>query len=561
MNFLAIFITFLLNLLYADDVVLKAMRDEVVRNYNKLYDKEFSKPYFISYSVYDNEVCGIDASFGGIKSTYNSKKRIAKIDLRIGNSDFDNSNFITEINNFKPDYSYINIEDNYDAIRWGLWYLTDEAYKNACETLSRKKAYRQKRDIKELYPEISFTKPVNLLIDDNKKTVLCNNYISLMKDISQIAKRYPNIRSIEFSFSFQKNIMRYADSNNSYFKRPITFLVFNIDVEIQDEKNYVKTDSRDFIYMDEDEFRKNIISDVESYLDMFSKISKPIEIDYFLGPCVFEKDAAAQFINYLFVRNISFYPIPETEYDKYIHYYYDIPKLVERVKRRVFPGFIKVYDDPLISRYNSISLAGSYQIDDEGVMPYRLMLVNNGILENIYSSKRPSKYFKTSNGRGRGRYDMYIYPFSSNVFVESERGFKDEEFLKKVYGYAKEQGYDEVAFIERLSSKFNDKDRGLPSPLVVYLLDIKTGEKRYLTNVDFEGVTLRMLRDIDFTSDKKYVYNFFQQGPFYYSSSVLSSLIIPEKFFVREVEIVRSHNKPEKKPYVEHPYFSNSNSK
>jgi len=47
-----------------------------------------------------------------------------------------------------------------------------------------------------------------------------------------------------------------------------------------------------------------------------------------------------------------------------------------------------------------------------------------------------------------------------------------------------------------------------------------------------------------------------QRGPFGYSSGeVCSSIIVPRSILVGEVELIKSQERPEKKPYVPHPYF------
>ncbi|MGC8727791.1 MAG: hypothetical protein ACP5SD_00850, partial [Elusimicrobiales bacterium] len=96
----------------------------------------------------------------------------------------------------------------------------------------------------------------------------------------------------------------------------------------------------------------------------------------------------------------------------------------------------------------------------------------------------------------------------------------------------------------------------LGEPSVAYLLDINTGEKKYISDSKFEGMGLRSLRDIVYTEDKKYVYNFEQKGPFYNSQSVNSSIIAPRSVLINEIELIKSDKKPDKKPYVPHPYFN-----
>jgi hypothetical protein len=47
-----------------DDVVMKAMRDEMARSMKELTLENLEKPYFIAYRVVDNDTTGVAASFG-----------------------------------------------------------------------------------------------------------------------------------------------------------------------------------------------------------------------------------------------------------------------------------------------------------------------------------------------------------------------------------------------------------------------------------------------------------------------------------------------------------------
>ncbi|MGC8867108.1 MAG: metallopeptidase TldD-related protein, partial [Elusimicrobiales bacterium] len=383
----------------------------------------------------------------------------------------------------------------------------------------------------------------------------CDVYRDILERVSNVSKKYPKVKSVDFTLNISKNIMRFADSENRYFRKNSYQIVMRADIDFQDEKGYIKKDFKDFFYFSVEDFEKKAIADAEGYIKMFSDSYPAQEIDYFAAPCIFEKDAAFELINSLFVRNISFFPPPETEDENYLKYYYSLPRLVERIGKRVFPNFIDVYDDAGIKIYNGIQLVGAYDIDDEGVMPVKLRLVESGVLKTFYSSRRPSKYISYSNGRGRGNYDMYVYPFPSNVFIKSSKTYSDERFMKNVKKYAYEQGYDEVIFVEKIASSIKDTSKPIQSPVVAYIMNLKSGEKRYVTNIDFEDPGTRILRDILFTSEKEYVVNFFEKGPFYNSSSVAASLVVPEKIFVREIGLVKSQDKPQKKTYIPHPYF------
>lgn len=548
-----VFLFFYISVLNAQDIYIKAMKDEISRSINKLVMEGFSSPYFISYLNYDTDFCKVSLSFGDIEYINDDRYNVFKSEVRVGSVKFDNSNYATDLNRYTPYYSYMPSEANYDAVRHSLWYLTDEAYKNAIEVYSKKDGYRKKKDIKETYDEFLPSEKIEYFEKTDGKKNKCDKYTDILKNISMLSRKYERIKSSNLTFYHSYNIKRYADSQGSSFITASPFYSLELNVEMLDKNNFLKKDNKKFFFFSDDNINNDLLIKIDNYLKEISESYDSDLIDYYLGPAVFEEEASAEFFNNLFVRNISFYPPVESEKEEYISYYYDVPKLVDRLGKRVISGFIDIYDDPSETKYGDIELAGSYKIDDEAVRPKRIELVKNGILKNIYTSRRATKYSSSSNGHGRGGYYMYNYPFSGNVFIKSQKKLSYSNLIEEAKKIAREQNMNEILVIKKLSPGFSDQVLGYP--VIAYLLDINTGQKRYISVSKFEGIGLRSLRDIAYTEDKDFVYNFEQRGPFYNSQSVLSSIISPRSILVTEVELVKSDKKPEKKPYLPNPYF------
>src|SRR5208282_322392 len=60
-----------------------------------------------------------------------------------------------------------------------------------------------------------------------------------------------------------------------------------------------------------------------------------------------------------------------------------------RVGTRVLPASVTLVDDPTATAFNGQSMIGGYDIDDEGVRPDRVTIVDNGALRNLLMSRRP----------------------------------------------------------------------------------------------------------------------------------------------------------------------------
>ena len=79
----------------ADDVVMKAMRDELNRSMKQLQLEQLEKPYFISYHVQDRTSLNTSATFGALLSGGLSRARFLTVQVRVGDYQRDNSNFMT----------------------------------------------------------------------------------------------------------------------------------------------------------------------------------------------------------------------------------------------------------------------------------------------------------------------------------------------------------------------------------------------------------------------------------------------------------------------------------
>lgn len=543
--------------LFSEDIVLNAMKDEMKRNISKLQFENLNKPYFISYSIYDSTSYFVSASLGSIKQDNFYISRDGKVDIRIGNKDFDSSNFISNFDDYKPLRRNFPIEDDYDAIRKVLWLLSDDGYKAALEKYSQKDAYRKKKDIKEIYGDLTEENPVvHIEKEPEFPQFDFNKYKEWVKKVSNIFRKYKNIQDSDVNLNYSILTKRFVNSEGTFYKTYSSQFSVSVYIQIQNETGYKINDSKDFIY---NSFLSSDLTKTEQQIENYARTIndsyKGEKIDYYVGPAIFEDDAAGEFFNQLFVRNISFNPKPWAEKDEWLKYYYDIPKLTERLGKRIFPAFISVYDNPLESLYNGIDLTGSYKIDDEGVKPEKLEIVKKGKLLNIYSSRIPYKDIKKSNAHGRGSLYSFISPSAGNVFINSEKTFTHNELIEKLINMGKEQDLDYVLVIKKIG-RTSENEKLIGDPIIAYKLDIKTKKEIPLDVSEFDGIGFRALRDIMATDNMYLVYNFNQKEPFYSGNYIPTSIICPKTILIQEVELKKTEKKTEKKPYLKNPYFN-----
>src|ERR1035437_5170857 len=149
-----------------DDIVMKAMRDEMARSMKQLTIENLEKPYFIAYRVVDSENAGAGASFAALNRSNSSRSRRLHVEVRVGDYKLDNSHFFfSNMNQGTTTQIYngimmLTLEDDYKELRRQLWLGTDSVYKKAVEDISKKRATLQNRTRTDESDDFSKEEPV-----------------------------------------------------------------------------------------------------------------------------------------------------------------------------------------------------------------------------------------------------------------------------------------------------------------------------------------------------------------------------------------------------------------
>jgi hypothetical protein len=109
-----------------DDVILKAMRDEMERSKQLRVVGGQDVPYFFSYDLTDAEDLTISATLGSALNVSREHLRVPGIEVRVGGYDFDNTGHIASGRSSGARYdSGWPLDDNYNALRECFWLATD----------------------------------------------------------------------------------------------------------------------------------------------------------------------------------------------------------------------------------------------------------------------------------------------------------------------------------------------------------------------------------------------------------------------------------------------------
>ncbi|MBX9948530.1 MAG: hypothetical protein K2Y39_05175 [Candidatus Obscuribacterales bacterium] len=562
--------TFSNTALAQDDIVFKAMKDEMNRSMKELKIKGHESPYFISYTIKDKDLMRITGSFGAIDSKNIERDRDLNVELRVGDYDLDNTRFSDGglfgaiLGGRMSRGESITVDDDYKVLRQSIWSETDDAYKGAIEKLEAKKAFLQQNIVKDRPADFSkepaltsLEPPVKVQCDETK-------WSNIVRQLSAVYKDYPKVDQslVMFGLDTLNRWFVNSEGTKTFSARPEYVLLVTASARADD--GYVVCDSEVFVGRTEADFPT--LPELEKRLRamgerLTNSIKAPLLEDYD-GPVLFEGEAAGEFFSQTLGQNFG-NPI-EPLGGGIASMMGSTNPLKDKFGQRVLPTFMSVVDDPSATEFKGTKLFGGMNIDHEGVKTEKLTLIDKGILKTFCSTRTPSRYVKQSNGHSR-----YGNASTTNLFVNTETTTSKDQMYKKLRELGKQEGLKSVLVVRRVQNLFTSvldpksilmgmlgsmrKQSGfslLPASLV-YQVDVETGAETLARITPFNGVGLSTLRDIVATGDDSTAYPILL--PTVSQGDALS--IVAPSVLIKEIDTQKADKNTEKAPILPNPYF------
>jgi len=278
------------------------------------------------------------------------------------------------------------------------------------------------------------------------------------------------------------------------------------------------------------------------------------KIDTYLGPVLLEGQAAGEFFSQLLAGGVA-NPREVWVEQRWSGRHYKTGALTKRLGLRVIAPIFDVVDDPTRADFRGRPLTGHYKIDEQGIPAQRVQLVERGILRDLLMSRSPARERKLSNGHGRGGFFAPATAVIGNLFITPTTTLSLDKMKRRLREEAKSFGLSHGILIRRVTEeRRRSQDDLLAPPVLVYEVDVETGEERLVRDAVFNAVTLRALRDIVAASNEQYVYNLAKPGAYASSATSRASIVHPS-VLLSEMELVETERKPSKPPYLKHPFF------
>ena len=538
--------------------VINAMKDELSRSMEKLKMKEFESPYFISYRIRDIERTTINGKYGSVTSYFKDKNRSAYVEVRVGDYKFDN----TERKNQRYDFSNygyiagssyaVPIEDNPLAIRSVLWYITDLKYKKALDDYLKKKGEKIFSVEKEHVDDFSIEEKHIYYGDENELPFDKGVWEERVRGITDYLGKIRDIFESQMNVSAEKRINFFVNSEGSEIIEENTLYSVSISAKVKAEDGMPIANSRSYSGNKYEEIPdyESMIKDAEELVSELFELQKAEEMKPYTGPAIVDPSVTGIIFHEAIGHRLEGERQKREESGQ---------TFKDKIGEKIIPEFLTVLDDPTLTVFNNRSLLGSYKYDSEGIPAEKVVLVENGILRNYLLSRTPIKGFNKSNGHGRSSgSSFYGDPVGrmATIIVKSGNGYSYEELKRKLIAECKKQGKQYGFVIKNATGGETSTQRGgmqafKQSAVLVYTVDVETGEETLVRGVEIVGTPLSSINKITAAGSEYEVFNGYCRA----ESGVIPVSTIAPWVLTREVELQKSSQRKSKPPILPAPYF------
>ena len=570
-----------------EDVLLKALKDEMNRSMEKLQLKDMEKPYYIEYAVEDAETFIIKAVFGAIVESDQDRSRSLRVGLRVGSYDLDNSEFAGG----RSPYSMIGgrptqlvLEDDYAALRHDMWLATDGAYKQGLEQLAAKRSFIKTKVQTEEIPDFSREEVTKTIASKRLLTFDQKKWEVVLRRLSAIFREFPVIYDSSISLNVRFSYKYFINSEGTVSHQPANLVSLYARAATQASdgmglKHFVPSYGTSLEQLPPE---KEMAASIRKMAEELTVLTSAPVLEKYLGPVLVTGQAAGELFAQVLAPQLSGQRSPLMEQQQMAAMMTE-SKLASRLNRRVLPSFFTVVDDPTQETYEKHQLIGSYKVDDQGVPVRPVTIIERGVLKTLLMSRRPSKEISQSNGHGRAMQIGSPSVQIGNLFVQTTEGKSFAELKQELIDLCQDQGlsygllikkFDNPSISGREFSLSSFSMRGGPQqelvtpPILVYKVFVEDGREELVRGVLVAEMSVRMLKDIVAVGKDYYVNNkltagggimglFFSYAFRFGEAGALgipTTVIAPSVLF-EEVELKRPGGAQQKPVFLKHPFF------
>jgi TldD protein len=575
-----------------NDHTLQSMRDEMARSKSRLALKipgmtESQTPYYLEYRLLDLDFREVVAEFGALISSTEVRNRLMNVGARVGDYRLDSSNFVSGegFRGFIGPSGAVGIDRDYDSLRQDLWIATDQAFKEAVETYSRKQAYLSSLARQSDIDDFAKADALQLIEPLAPSDWSNRNWEQEARETSAALRAFPQIYEGRVTYYLVYATEYLLTSEGTEIRTNRSFAAVEAgmntlaDDGMQINHMYAAYAPKPAGLPNVDAVRKalNVTGS-----ELMAMRAAPTAQDY-NGPVLFEARAATSLLAQLLTPAIngarppvSFTPVME----QLLTGLGGKSDWVGRMGARVLPAGVSIVDDPAAKDFRGTPLLGGYAVDEDGVKAEKVTIVDNGTVKELLMSRRPGPDSDKSNGHGRAAFLNEARPTMSNLFFKASETQSPAELRKKFLDECRQEKLPyclvvremdnpsisllhQDDFSELLASFGGGAGTGDRLPLIVFKVYPDDGREEMVRGSRIIGLNTRMLRNLGGIGNDDFVFNYMQSQEAGFSGTALgafgsartglpASIVAPSLLF-DDLEVRGARGEPKRLPLLAAP--------
>jgi TldD protein len=506
------------------DALLEALLTELDRSKAQLRMDQVDPPYYIEYRVNDVDDYSAEAAFGALRENQRVRYRVIRVVVRIGDYKQDSYYGIG-----MGETNVLPLDDDPIALRHQIWLATDDAYKEAVQALTEKRA-ALKQFSAEASPVDDFARaPVVSLLDPTVSLQVDEPaWKRSIEDATRLYRQYPDVQTVTASLRFSAVNEYLVNSEGTVTRtgKRLYSVQLNSTAQAADGMRLSRNPFWMVAKADELPTHDKLVAESKKMLDTVVALRQaPIVEEEYRGPVLFAPDAADDVVASLVGSNVLGRKPQLGRPNR------TTGAFATSYKTRVLPNFLTVIDDPTLKDFQGKSLVGNYAVDDDGVKAQPVTLVENGTLINYLVGRQPIRDFPASNGHGRAGAGTFPAPNLGVLVVKSSDTQSPEALKQRVIQMINEQGKPHGYRVETLGPG--------NTPRLLYRI-YPDGHEELVRGAVFNELDVRALRsDLTSVGNDPLVSN--------RAGGIATTIISPSLLF-DELEVKRADTSKDKLP-------------
>jgi hypothetical protein len=465
-------------------------------------------PWHVRGKLVRIQATGGEAANGGLLSWRDGPVARVGLEVRVGDPTWDNTGFGGWRDGFVAGGVPVGLGPELVDLRGlglAVWRASDSAYKDAVEQLARKNAQA--------------TPPPGHVADYEV------GHVHGWAESVELSATSPSLRDTLIALSaavgsgdgvdrsaallgWERGALWVEDTEGTSIRRGMADGALRVVLEARAPDGQRAWLDRLWMFRDVDDLPpdEELVEQARATAALARRVAsaEPLEEEY-VGPVLFEGEAAADLFRYLLLPQVLGTPAP-IPFDTVFGAIGGGGGAV-RVGRRVLPTGWSVVDDPTATLDGASPHPGAYRYDAEGTPSVRTEVVRDGVVTRLLMTRTPRPgYDGVSTGHGRLTMDARAEARPTLSVVTPPRVLAEAALRRAAIRAASAYGRDWVLVVRHLQDPgvrtWSDRDgwvaaseQPLPPPVAVWRV-YADGREELLRGARFGGVDRWVLRDL-----------------------------------------------------------------